>query len=66
MGVEQSLQCDKVSVDKQMTIKVSVVDSQATKYRWQSKLTVDLQAEKVTVVDLYGRFRNNLMNPKLF
>ena len=66
MGVEQSLQCDKVSVDKQMTIKVSVVDSQATKYRWQSRLTVDLQAEKVTVVDLYGRFRNNLMNPKLF
>jgi len=24
---------------------------------------VDLQEEKVTVVDLYGRLRNNLMNP---
>jgi len=24
---------------------------------------IDLQEEKLTVVDLYGRFRNNLMNP---
>ncbi len=29
---------------------------------------VDIQEEKVTVVNLYGRLRNNLMNPlaKLF
>jgi len=56
MGVDS--QHDKVSVDIQSTIKLSVVDSQRHKVSM-----VDLQEEKVTVVDLYGRLRNNLMNP---
>jgi hypothetical protein len=58
MGVD--IQDRKVSVVDIQTINV---DSQGHKVSM-----VDLQEEKVTVVDLYGRLRNNLMNPlaKLF
>ena len=50
--------------------KVSMVDIQTITVVLQGRKVsmVDLQEEKVTVVDLYGRLRNNLMNPlaKLF
>jgi hypothetical protein len=51
-------QDEKVSVDIQSTIKVSVVDTQREKVS-----IVDTQREKVSVVDLYGRLRKSLMNP---
>jgi len=55
MGVDS--QHDKVSVDIQSTIKVSKVDLQREKVS-----IVEKQREKVAL-DLYGRLRNNLMNP---
>jgi hypothetical protein len=75
MGVD--IQDRKVSVVDIQTInvdsqghKVSVVDIQTINVDSQGHKVsmVDLQEEKVTVVDLYGRLRNNLMNPlaKLF
>jgi hypothetical protein len=56
--VEVDLQHEKVSVDIQSTIKVSVVDTQQEKVS-----TVVTQREKVSVVDSYGRLRKSLMNP---
>jgi hypothetical protein len=58
MGVD--LQRDKASVDTQSTIKVDLHCHKVS--------MVDLQEEKVTEVDLYGRLQNNPMNPlaKLF
>ena len=50
--------------------KVSMVDIQTITVDLQGRKVsmVDIQEEKVTVVNLYGRLRNNLMNPlaKLF
>jgi hypothetical protein len=57
--MEVDLQHEKVSVDIQSTIKVSVVDTQREKV----SIVDTQQYEKVSVVDLYGRLRKSLMNP---
>jgi hypothetical protein len=56
--LEVDLQHEKVSVEIQSPIKVSVVDTQREKVS-----TVVTQREKVSVVDSYGRLRKSLMNP---